>query len=78
MKELTMTIIVLATIFSFGYCSTRADEIEPVRWAEPTIDRESLDLIIEESAENGVCIYGEMPEINFSLYYCKEKQDEKN
>jgi hypothetical protein len=70
MKEYILTIIIISVLFTFGFCSTRAEEIEPVRWADPTIDWESLDIAIENI--EGECVYGEMPEIQFGLYFCKE------
>ena len=69
MKELLMLITILALLFGFGFCSTRASEIEPVRWADPKIDWASLDTAID-GLEG--CVYGEMEEIQFSLYFCKE------
>ena len=70
MKEYIFAIVIIAVLFTFTLCSTRASEIEVVRWANPSIDWESLDIAIENI--EGECVYGEMPEIQFSLYFCKE------
>jgi len=68
MKEWIMFIIVLIMLLTFGYCSLRADDM--TRITKPAVDWESLEILIEE-IEIGSCLYGEMPEIQFSLYYCR-------
>jgi hypothetical protein len=58
-------------LFVFGYCSLRADDMSMI---PAKVDLESLEILIEE-IEVGSCLYGEMPEIQFSLYYCRKEKN---
>lgn len=58
-KEFIYFLLILLVLLIFGLVAT----IEAT-----TIDFESLDLI-----EDGECVWGEIPEMKFSLYYCKEE-----
>ena len=66
MKEITFTVIILAILFTFGFCSTRASEIEPVRWAEPTIDWASF----KDAVPLCHCAGIEIPVMQKSVFYC--------
>lgn len=66
MKELLMLITILALLFGFGFCSTRASEIEPVRWADPEIDWESF----KDAVPLCHCAGVEIPVMQKSIFYC--------
>lgn len=69
MKELLALLAGLA-VLALAYWHIRPQVMEKPKPTHSTVDWESLGRAIENI--EGRCVYGEMPEIQFTLYYCKE------
>ena len=68
MKEYIFTLVIIAVLFTFTLCSTRADEKAVWQVTEfVEIDKDSIFILLPE----GQCWGTEIPELQRSVFYCK-------